>query len=128
MNRAERRKYPRVRVCDPIAFFGIDSDGTSSHHSVAMVQDVSQSGIRIETFQPISSEDIILMFFDLNRKQMEVRGSVIYCVKNDCGLYSVGINLCGTDSENRQFVKALVKSHHYQKNKNQLSDPPGIQN
>ena len=128
MHQEERRKNPRVPICDPIAFLSVNSGGRSSHHNVAMVRDVSQAGIRIETFQPISSEDIILMFFDLNRKQMEVRGLVIYCVKNDCGLYNVGINLCDTDTENRQFVKGLVKSYHYQKSKTQLSEPPGIQN
>ncbi|MDJ0987395.1 MAG: PilZ domain-containing protein [Desulfobacterales bacterium] len=128
MHQEERRKNPRVSVCDPIAFLSVNAQGRSSHHNVAMVRDVCQTGIRIETFQPIASEDIILMFFDLNQKQMEVRGSVIYCVKNDCGLFNVGINLCGTDFENRHFVKALVKSYHYQKNKTQFSEPPGIQN
>jgi hypothetical protein len=93
-----------------------------------MVRDVSKTGIRIETFQAIGSEDIILMFFDLDKKQMEVRGAVIYCVKNDCGLYNVGINLAGTSSQNREFVKALVKSYHYMKKKSHLSISPGLQN
>lgn len=128
MRHNDRRQNPRVRICDPIAFLSLDSNGNSSHHNVAMVRDVSKTGIRIETFQAISSEDIILMFFDLDRKQMEVRGAVIYCVKNDCGLYNVGINLAGTSSENRQFVKALVKSYHYMKTKSQIAISPGLQN
>jgi len=128
MRQSEKRENPRVRICDPIAFLSLDSNGNSSHHNVAMVRDVSKTGIRIETFQAISSEDIILMFFDLDRKQMEVRGAVIYCVKNDCGLYNVGINLAGTSSQNRLFVKALVKSYHYMKTKSHLSFSPGLQN
>ena len=128
MRQGERRENPRVRICDPIAFLSLDSNANSSHHNVAMVRDVSKTGIRIETFQAIRSEDIILMFFDLDRKQMEVRGAVIYCVKNDCGLYNVGINLAGTFSENRQFVKALVKSYHYMKTKSHLSFSPSLQN
>ncbi|MGD9282619.1 MAG: PilZ domain-containing protein [Desulfobacterales bacterium] len=120
MQRKERRKNPRVRICDPIAFLSMDSDVKASHHNVAIVFDVSKSGIRIETFQPISSEDIILMFFDLDQKQIEVRGAVIYCAKNDCGLYNVGINLAGTDGQNMDFVKALVKSYHYTKNTSHL--------
>lgn len=128
MRQNERRKNPRVSICDPIAFLCLDSDGDSSHHNVAMVRDVSKTGIRIETFQVINSEDIILMFFDLDKKQMEVRGAVIYCFKNDCGLYNVGINLAGTSSENREFIKALVKSYHYMKKKSHLSLFPGIQN
>ncbi|MBW2469158.1 MAG: PilZ domain-containing protein [Deltaproteobacteria bacterium] len=128
MRQDERRKNPRVHICDPIAFLSLDSGGRSSHHNVAMVRDVSKTGIRIETFQAISSEDIVLMFFDLDKKQMEVRGAVIYCVKNDSGLYDVGINLAGTSSENREFVAALVKSYHYLKKKSHLFISPGLQN
>lgn len=109
-----------MKICDPIAFLSLDSDVKSSHHNVAMVRDVSKTGIRIEAFQPIRSEDIILMFFDLDQKQIEVRGAVIYCAKNDCGLYNVGINLAGTTSQNMEFVKALVKSYHYTKNTSHL--------
>jgi hypothetical protein len=43
-------------------FLSVDSDGKASHHNVAMALDVSEKGIRIEAFQPISWQDIILMF------------------------------------------------------------------
>jgi hypothetical protein len=89
---------------------------------------VSQTGILLETFLAINSEKIELMFFDLDQNQIEVMGDVIYCAKNDCGLYNVGIHLAGTASENRQFVKALVKSYHYQKKKSHLDISPGLQN
>jgi hypothetical protein len=128
MQRKERRKNPRVRICDPIAFLSMDSDGNSSHHNVAIVRDVSKEGIRIEAFQTISSKDIILMFFDLDQKQIEVRGAVIYCTKNDCGLYNVGINLAGTIQQNMEFVTALVKSFHYTKNTSHLPIISDLQN
>ena len=128
MDRNERRKNPRVKICDPIAFLSVDPDRNSSHHNVAMVRDVSKDGIRVETFQPISSKDIILMFFDLNKKQIEVMGAVIYCAKNDCGLYNVGINLAGTTSQNTEFVTALVKSYHYTKTTSHLPIVSDLQN
>jgi hypothetical protein len=128
MEQKERRKNPRVRVCDPIGFLSVDSDGKASHPNVAMVRDVSKTGIRIETFQPICSQDIILMFFDLDQKQVEVRGAVIYCAQNDCGLYNVGINLAGTTKQNMEFVTALVKSFHYTKNTSHLPIIADLQN
>ena len=117
-----------MKICDPIAFLSVDSDGNSSHHNVAMVRDVSKEGIRLETFQPISSEDIILMFFDLGQKQIEVRGAVIYCAQNDCGLYNVGINLAGTTNQNMAFVTALGKSYHYTKTTSHLPIVSDLQN
>jgi hypothetical protein len=89
---------------------------------------MSQTGIQIETFQAISTENISLMFFDLANNQIEVKGEVVYCAKNDSGQYNIGIRLVGTATENLQFVKALVKSYHYQKEKSRLVISPGIQN
>ena len=128
MSQNERRKSPRVRVYDPIAYLSVDSKGKLSHRNVGVVRNVSQTGIRLETFQAVKSEKIVLMFFDLNKNQIEVEGEVIYCAGNDCGLYDVGINLAGTDGQNMEFVKALVKSYHYQKKKAHLAISPGLQN
>ena len=128
MSQDERRKSPRVQVFDPIDYLSVDIDGKLSHHNVGVVRNVSQTGIRLETFQAISADKIVLMLFDLNKNQIEVRGDVIYCVKNDSGLYNVGINLAGNSRENKQFIKALVKSYHYQKKKSRLDISPGILN
>jgi hypothetical protein len=128
MSQNERRKSPRVRVYDPIAYLSEDSEGKLSHRNVGVVRNVSKTGIRLETFQAVKSEKIVLMLFDLDKKQIEVEGEVIYCAGNDCGQYNVGINLVGTAHENRQFIKALVKSYHYQKKKTHLAMSPGLQN
>ncbi len=128
MSQDERRKSPRIQVCDPIAYLSMGLDGKLSHHNVGVVRNVSQTGIRMETFQAISSEKIELMLFDLNKNQIEIRGEVVYCAKNDAGLYDIGIHLTGTTAENLRFVKALVKSYHYQKKKSHLDISPGIQN
>ena len=128
MGRKERRKNPRIQIYDPISFLSVDSDGKMLQHNVAVVRNVGKTGIRIEAFQPINATHIALMFFDLDQNQIEVSGEVIYCERNDCGHYNVGINLASSASENRQFVKALVKSYHYHKNKTHLSIAPGILN
>ena len=128
MGRQERRKYPRVQIYDPISYLSLDSEGEVVEENVAVVRNVSQSGIRLETFWPIRSEYISLMFFDLDQKQIEVRGEVIYCEKNDSGQYNIGINFAGNTQNNLLFVKALVKSYHYKKQKSHMVISPGIMN
>jgi hypothetical protein len=128
MGNKERRKYSRVQIFDPISYLSKDSNGKVIGYNVAVVRNVSQTGIQIETFQAISTENISLMFFDLATNQIEVKGEVVYCAKNDSGQYNIGIRLAGTATENLQFVKALVKSYHYQKEKSRLVISPGIQN
>ena len=128
MGEKERRKYSRVQIFDPISYLSKDSKGKVLGYNIAVVRNVSQTGIQIETFQPISSDNISLMFFDLGNKEIEIKGEVVYCTKNDCGQYNIGIHLVGTTAENLQFIKALVKSYHYQKERSRLVISPGILN
>jgi hypothetical protein len=128
MGESERRKYSRVQIYDPISYLSKDSKGKVLGYNIAVVRNVSQTGIQIETFQPISSDNISLMFFDLDNKEIEIKGEVVYCAKNDCGQYNIGIHLVGTAAENLQFIKALVKSYHYKKEESRLVISPGILN
>ena len=128
MSGVERRKNPRVQIYDPITFLGLGPDGRKLQRNVAVVRNVSKTGIRIETSQAVSAERVALMFYDLNQNPIEIKGDVIYCDRNDTGHYNVGIDLAGTPFENRLFVRALVKSYHYLKNKSELVISPGILN
>ena len=128
MGEKERRKYSRVQIFDPISYLSKDSKGKVIGYNIAVVRNVSQTGIQIETFQAISSDPIVLMFFDLASKEIEIKGEVIYCTENDAGQYNIGIRLVGTALENLQFIKSLVKFYHYQKEKSRLAISPGILN
>ena len=128
MGEKERRKYSRVQIYDPISYLIKDSKGKVLGYNIAVVRNVSQTGIQIETFQPISSDNISLMFFDLGNKEIEIKGEVVYCTKNDSGQYNIGIHLVGTAADNLQFIKALVKSYHYKKEESRLVISPGILN
>jgi hypothetical protein len=124
----DRRKYPRVQIFDPISYLSLDSDGKTIHQNVAVVRDVSQTGIKIEAFMEIKAKTLSLMFFDMYKNQIEVKGRVVYCKKDESGQFSIGIELVGNEAENLRFVRALVKSYHYQKEKSHLTIAPGIQN
>ena len=128
MGNTERRKYPRVQIFDPISYLSLDSDSETIHQNVAVVRDVSQTGIQMEAFLEVKSKKLSLMFFDMHKNQIEVKGKVVYCRRNESGQFSIGIHLIGNDAENLRFVKALVKSYHYQKEKSRLVISPGIQN
>lgn len=128
MANEERRKYPRVQIFDPISYLSLDTDGKTIHQNVAVVRDVSQSGIKIEAFLEIKAKTLSLMFFDMHKNRIQVKGRVVYCRKNESDQYNIGIQLIGDEAENLRFVKALVKSYHYQKEKSRLTIAPGIQN
>ncbi len=128
MGNEERRKYPRIQIFDPISYLSLDSDGGMLQQNVAVVRNVSQTGIQIEAFLEIRSKKLSLMFFDLDKNQIEVKGKVVYCKRNESGQFSIGVHFIGREAENLRFVKVLVKSYHYKKEKSRLVISPGIQN
>lgn len=128
MGNEERRKHPRVQIFDPISYLSVDSGDGRIHQNVAVVRNVSQTGIQIESFLEIRSKKLSLMFFDMHKHQIEVEGQVAYCKKNESGQFNIGVRLIGREEENLRFVRALVKSYHYQKEKSYLVISPGLQN
>jgi len=115
MSTTERRKYPRVPICDPISYISIDSEGNYLGQNLGAVQDASQNGIKIETFNFIDSEFALFSFVDLEKKLVEIKGRVVYCRQKQSGKFESGVSLQGTSAENIQFIKKLVRSYHYTK-------------
>ena len=128
MDKKERRKYPRVRIYDPISYLSVDSKSGVWLQNVAVARNISKTGIQIESFLEVNSKYLSLMFFDLEKHQIEVKGEVVYCKRNEAGQFQIGISFVGTADENLQFVRALVKAYHYQKDKSHMVVSPGIQN
>jgi hypothetical protein len=115
MANEERRKYPRVPICDPISYVTLDSKGNELSQNLGAVQNASQNGINIETFEALDSKYILLSFVDLDKKLVEIKGRIVYTRQKQSGKFESGISLKGTSAEKLQFIKKLVRNYHYTK-------------
>ena len=125
-NTVEKRKHPRVQVYSPISYLCEDSSGNILEQNMGVARDVSLAGMQIETFQMIQSKYIVLMFSDFKQKILEARGEIAYCKKIGAGKYRIGIKFQGTTQANLNFLRALVKSYHYQKETARESISPAV--
>jgi hypothetical protein len=114
----ERRKYPRVPICDPISYISIDSDGNHLSQNLGAVLNASQTGIKIETYEVLESDLALISFVDLEKKMVEITGKVVYCKQIQSGKFESGISLQGSAEAKIQFIKKLVRSYHYTKKEN----------
>jgi Tfp pilus assembly protein PilZ len=105
------RTYQRVRINKGLSYNGLDV------HSrvVDRYMGISQNGIQLETNRMITTELILLMFFDYNSQYIATKGKVVYSNKDASGKFKTGIQLQGKKEENLQFVKRLIQSYHYQR-------------
>ena len=115
MAATDRRKYPRVPICDPISYVTLDSNGNELSQNLGAVQNASQTGINIESVEAIDSEFILLSFVDLDKKLVEIKGRIVYTRQKRPGKFETGISLRGTAAEKLNFIKKLVRTYHYTK-------------
>ena len=52
---------------------------------------------------------------DVAGSTLELKGNAVYSKKTDSGTIKLGVLLLGKPQENIDFVKALVRFHHYTK-------------
>jgi len=113
---AEKRKYPRVPVFVPISCSSFDNDSIPMDQNMGVIKDVSQTGIGIEaTFRPRTGV-LDLTFVDLTNETVTLKGKVVFSRGTSAGTHKIGVKLLGKVIEIEDFVKKLVRYHHYTKN------------
>jgi hypothetical protein len=115
MEKAEERKHPRVNVFNPVSYSFVDSDSKSVVENISVALNASQNGIQIETFTEILSKNILLRFKNIELSTFEIEGKVIYCERQESGIFKTGVKLMGTDGENANFVNQLVQFYNITK-------------
>ena len=109
------RTYQRVSINKGLSYNGLDVHSRVVDRYMGVALNISQNGIQLETDLMITTELILLMFFDYNSQYIATNGKVVYSNKDASGKFKTGIQLQGTKEENLQFVKKLLKTYHYQK-------------
>lgn len=116
MTTRDQRKHPRVPTSNLISFKLYDDNGNLLNQSMARALNISQSGILIETACIITVGRISLMSADTDNALVKIKGQVVYSRENGIGMYEAGISFDGTEKENIDFAKKLVKVFHRRKN------------
>ncbi len=111
MKKLDRRKFPRIKVCNPVAYDCLDKDGVLCEQNMGIALDISQNGILLETAQMIREKNIYLLFVDLEDNMTRIIGRVVFSVKNKDGNFKSGINFQGESDENIAFATKLIQAY-----------------
>ena len=109
------RTCQRVIINKGLSYNGLDANLNVIERNMGVGINISQNGIQIETDHVIYTELILLMFFDYRSNYIATKGKVVYSNKDKSGKFKTGIHFQGTEEENLQFVRKLLKTYHYQK-------------
>ena len=110
----ERRKHPRIKISNLISYLSFDETGKLISHGLGIALDISKSGILLETPCFVESGPIVLAAIDWEKNFVEVKGKLIYSVKESTEMYRCGIEFVGMDERVVDFIVNLVKKHNFQ--------------
>jgi hypothetical protein len=99
MEKLDRRKFPRVKIFNPISYDCVDKEGILLDQNMGIALDISQNGILV----------------DLEDKLIKIIARVIFSVKKKDGKFKTGINFDGSSDQNMQFAKKIIQAYHYYK-------------
>ena len=111
----ERRKHPRVKTLNLIAYECLDEDDKPMEKGMGKILDLSQKGLLLETKHPINSKNILLTSSDIKNDLIDIKGKVIHSEIVGKDMCHTGIKLHSTDENLHKFVVELIKTFSIQK-------------
>jgi len=108
----DRRKHPRVETNNLISYSCVDENNNELDHCMARALDINPLGAKIETYQEIQSENILMTSVDVDGNLIDIMGRVVHVHKADDGRYEFGISFMGTTAENTDFALKLIGVCH----------------
>jgi c-di-GMP-binding flagellar brake protein YcgR len=126
MKKLDRRKFPRIKICNPISYDSVNQNGIQLDQNMGIALDISQNGILLETAQMIQSKYIYLIFADMKNNLIRIAARVIFSVKNKKGNFKSGINFQGSQEENIRFAKKVIKAYQHQKSEHALINSASV--
>ena len=126
MKKLDRRKFPRIKICNPISYDSVNQNGIQLDQNMGIAKDISLNGILLETAQKIQSKFIYLIFVDTENNLIRIAARVVFSVKNKEGNFKSGINFQGSQEENSRFAKKVIQAYQDQKPEDTLINSASI--
>jgi hypothetical protein len=108
MPELKNKEHITIPISVPVSCTAIDAEGTFLNLRMSVVKSVSQSGITLEAYREIDSDQVLLSFVDVIERPLEIKCKVVSCTKIESGAFKVGISFQGSRPENIEFAKHLV--------------------
>ena len=110
MDSQEKRLAARIECTKLVHIKFIDADGNVVRDVLGHIQNISKSGIRIESPLPVDTKLIMVTTLDSKGKSIGIRSVVVYCSKNESSSYILGIKFDAPEASCTKFIKAVAKA------------------
>ena len=105
----EKRKHLRLKTNCLFSFVCMDNNGSPIGDGVGRALNISQGGVRLETYAPIQTEFIQLTTSDIDEKLVNIKCKIVYSKIVDPHVFHLGVSFQEPDQKIRDFVVDIVK-------------------
>ena len=110
MANKEKRRYPRIKSLNLIAYACMDENGNVINQGMGRTLNVSEIGLLLETYYPLECEDVMLLGVGIEDELIDIRGRVVHNGRNDDGKYVSGIEFIKIDKRSSEILKQYIEA------------------
>lgn len=112
----EKRRHKRINTSNTVKYVLFDDYQKKIGSGKGQTLNLSQSGTLLETRNPLQGSYIVLMTFDLEGKQVQVKGSIAHTsISDKPGYFFTGIQFAGSFMESTKAIVAFIKAYYHSK-------------
>ncbi len=111
MTPTEHRHFIRKNALHLLDYLIIDQNGLQTTYSMGRTLDVSEKGLKLETTQPISQGDTLLITVGVEDDLIDLRGEVVHTEILD-GRHITGIEFQDIPEDGRRIFKKYAEAFH----------------
>lgn len=111
-----KRKYDRVEALNLLSYVTLDPDGKEWNQGMGRTLNISESGLQLETHEPIDTKYILLISIGIEDDLIEIKGKVVYANRGEGKMFEAGIEFIQVNKESLVVLKKYVNEFNKQFN------------
>jgi hypothetical protein len=111
-----KRKHERLEALNLLSYVTIDSDGKEWNQGMGRTLNISESGLQLETHEPIDTKYTLLISIGIEDDLIEVNGKVAYTNRGEGKMFEAGIEFVEVSPDDLVILKKYIHEFNRQYN------------
>jgi c-di-GMP-binding flagellar brake protein YcgR len=113
----EKRKHSRIGSMHLLNYIYLDESDGETIQGMGRTLNVSESGLLLETHNPIDTRNIISLTVGLEEEMVDIKGRIVYSKKNENGMFESGIEFFDIDDPAQRILRRYISEFNIRASK-----------
>ena len=109
-----KRRHERYDSLNLLSYVCIDSDGKEWTQGMGRTLDISETGLKLETHEPIDTKYVVLLAVGFEDDLVDIRGKIVYCNRGEQNKFEAGIEFLEVPPEAFTVLKRYISEFQKQ--------------